>query len=150
MLQSLIFAVDINCDLRNNTPTSLLIKARLNTLGLVLVNNYLEPNNIDISFTFYQESTGANSYIDHVLVSQLCNVRRMCAIDDARNVSDHLPVVMTFESATLFQNSVESSVTVPPGLLIVKPNNSRGYYGSNLTCPCTTSQLGCDYLASQI
>jgi len=115
--KSLIFAGDINCDLRNNTPTSLLIKARLKTLGLVLVNDYLEPNNIDISFTFYQESTGANSYIDHFLVSQLCNVRRICAIDDARNVSDHLPVVMTFESDTLFQNPVESSVTVPPGVI---------------------------------
>ena len=111
----IILGADMNSDLRENSPTAKLIKERLLLMG---VKPYIgRSSNWPIGseeYTFIQETTGAKSYIDFFCLSCIDAASELIVLDDARNMSDHLPIIMNFTDESLSSNSLTCAEETKP------------------------------------
>jgi len=111
--KDIIIAGDWNVDFNTNHPIKEILLSFLKSNDLCVLDKFHHDSN---SYTFRVESSGAESLIDHFVVSKrLVNiVSNVNIIDDAFNHSDHCPVTcqLQFDLSTVTSTNRSSDVLV--------------------------------------
>ena len=95
---NIIIAGDYNASLHNiyNDNRLNAVRSLLNDFGLVCCD---DVDVSDVGYTFYNETLGYKSYIDHIFISaeyKQC-INSVEVVDNGCNLSDHLPVKMSIK-----------------------------------------------------
>jgi len=89
----LVFGGDLNVDFNQTYSMSTCLNEFFNELDIVPVYPKLSS---DLKVSFYVESTGASSLVDHFVVSKslVDSIDHYAVLDSGINFSDHCPVIM--------------------------------------------------------
>ena len=89
----IIVGGDINTDLNNFSPHSVVFQSFMKAHKLVLCNNLIAPN---LNYTYFNEALGHRSLTDFFLVSTslISLVNKNYIVENIVNLSDHLPIFM--------------------------------------------------------
>jgi hypothetical protein len=91
----LVLCGDMNCDLDDSAPVSVLVSDFLSEFGLSrcdLVRGHQK------AFTYCNDALGNCSCIDYLLMSDINMLRDYRVVDRGSNLSDHLPVLLVCEN----------------------------------------------------
>ena len=95
---NIIIAGDFNASLHNiyNDNRLNAVRSLINDFGLLCCD---DVDVSDVGYTFYNETLGYKSYIDHMFISAECKlcINSVEVVDCSCNLSDHLPVKMSIK-----------------------------------------------------
>ena len=97
----LLFGGDLNCDLDHDSDTSKLINSFATEFCLKRCDKIFDKNSV----TYVNTALNCQSHLDYFLSSDPSSLISFDVFDDGCNISDHLPILLSFTCAIKVGNS---------------------------------------------
>ena len=114
---SLILGGDFNFDYIRNRDSGIVDKiGQFNTNNCTINCRELQNINSEIHYTYESKANQARSVIDHFFVSEsvMADVAKLEVLSDAKNFSDHLPVVLQIRTNASHKISLPDNICKKP------------------------------------